>query len=155
MKSVADRSNVPPVATTTEAKGETILKVPSKKISVSEETLPFPCAKVGMQPCMSYMSFTEDPVLRREEASALRQETCKGYVRSPIIDADSIQKIGGHRITYSEADRRFWATVAKNYRAQAVKILGELIRCDDKIDVEGAKILCDAVNVIDRAGVRS
>jgi hypothetical protein len=153
MNSEAKVKGVPPNATTTEAEGETILKVPPKELNLSKEAHPFPCSKAGMQPCMSFVSFTEDPVLRSKEAESLNQTACPGYVRSPIIDADAIQRIGGHRIRYSDADARFWQTVCVNARKEAVSYLSLLIKNDQGIDVEGSRILCQALNVISRAGV--
>jgi len=156
MKSEASQPNMaPPIASTTEAKGEPILKVASKNIKLSEEAVPFPCSKAGMQPCMSFVSFTRDPVLRSQEAESLKQATCPGYVRSPIIDADEVQRIGGHRIQYSESDLRFWRTVCINARKEAVSYLSLLIKNDNEISVDDSRVLCNALNIISRAGVHS
>ena len=149
MKSEAFRKNAhPPDATTTEAD-----RKEGNGIVYPESDKTFPCSKAGMQPCMSFMSFTRDPVLRGQEENPARQATCKGYVPSPVIDAEGYQRIGGHRISYSDSDRRFWHTVCVNARKEALAYLILLIKNDDGIGVADAQVLCNAVNIIGRAGL--
>jgi len=146
MKSVANQPNLPPQnATTTEAKGEAITKVPSENIKLSSEAMPFRNQKAGCQPCLSFL-----PPIQKKVSGIIDAD--QGQGQAPANDR-MLKKTGRLSTKVIEADQYMVREVITTVRRDAVWALTFLKRFDNGIDVSGSQLLCDAINTINRAEV--
>jgi len=111
--------------------------VSSENKNISVET-PFLNSKVGSQPCLSFMPPLSGGVRRCEDPQpSPQQETSADRMR------DSIRRFR-ESLMYS---------VPSIVREQAVDTLSLLIRFDGAIAMDDAKVLIEAVKIINKAGV--
>jgi hypothetical protein len=126
--------NVPSPATKREEETKVIVSPENKNLS----SVTFRDSKIGYQPCMSFMPPLEKELRRCEEPRpASFQETSADRMR------DSVRRFR-ESLMYS---------VPSVVREQAVDTLNLLIRFDKAIGMEDAKVLMEAVKIINKAGV--
>jgi hypothetical protein len=119
------------------SKGTAIPNVSSEDKNISFET-PFQDRKVGNQPCLSFLPAMAAKVRRCENP-------CPASL--PETSADRMRE------TVRKFRESLMYSVPSIVREQAVDTLSLLIRFDQAIGMDDAKVLIEAVRIINKAGV--
>jgi hypothetical protein len=127
------------------SKGTAIPNVSSEDKNISFET-PFQDRKVGSQPCMSFLPAMGSPLSRSQKENT---ESKKASDRQllPETSADRMRE------TVRKFRESLMYSVPSIVREQAVDTLSLLIRFDQAIGMDDAKVLIEAVRIINKAGV--
>lgn len=125
-------SNVPP--TPAKGEGETRIKVPYENKSVSDVTHSFRDRKAGDQSRMSGLS-----------VMASRLLWCQNPIPASFSKA-TVNQMRAEMERHNELLYESWDQI----RAEAKDLLTMLIHFDTKIGLDDSRVLCDAVNIINK-----